>query len=126
MQQPFVAQYLGLSRDQTKGTNEPLSLSLSLSLSLLFSRCGLYIRDGTDLALRMARSQPARQDEIRTKQDYITRQVARRQDVATSLIEANFATVTAAQEREEEWNTKGLESGLNPIVRPGGHSLARE
>jgi len=96
------------------------------NLSLLFSRCGLYIRDGTDLALRMARSQPARQDEIRTKQDYITRQVARRQDVATSLIEANFATVTAAQEREEEWNTKGLESGLNPIVRPGGHSLARE
>jgi hypothetical protein len=49
-------------------------------------------------------------------QPWITQQPKKRSDVAPSVFEYNLATITDAAEREAEWNSTGLGSGLNPIV----------
>lgn len=43
--------------------------------------------------------------------------MVRRADVAPSVFEANLILFAEAQEHENEWSTKGITSGLNPIVR---------
>jgi uncharacterized coiled-coil DUF342 family protein len=48
-------------------------------------------------------------------QPWITQQPKKRSDVAPSVFEYNLATITDAAEREAEWNSTGLGSGLNPI-----------
>eukprot|EP01094_Clydonella_sp_ATCC50884_P005386 TRINITY_DN1431_c0_g1_i1.p1 TRINITY_DN1431_c0_g1~~TRINITY_DN1431_c0_g1_i1.p1 ORF type:complete len:630 (-),score=263.53 TRINITY_DN1431_c0_g1_i1:167-2026(-) len=53
-------------------------------------------------------------DRIRAEQKLVTRQVERDSDVAPSILEDNFAAWVEAREREDEWNTSGLDSGLNP------------
>lgn len=51
-------------------------------------------------------------------QPWITQQPKKKSDVAPSVFEYNLATITDAAERDAEWNSAGLGSGLNPIVRP--------
>eukprot|EP01116_Phalansterium_solitarium_P014129 TRINITY_DN31661_c0_g1_i1.p1 TRINITY_DN31661_c0_g1~~TRINITY_DN31661_c0_g1_i1.p1 ORF type:complete len:625 (-),score=245.12 TRINITY_DN31661_c0_g1_i1:71-1945(-) len=47
---------------------------------------------------------------------YISRQVAYKPQVAPSVFETNLAAVAEQRERENEWNTKGLDSKLNPMA----------
>jgi hypothetical protein len=53
---------------------------------------------------------------VKNFQPFITAQPSERQDVVPSILEFNFSAFTDSQEREQEWNTLGLESGLNPQV----------
>eukprot|EP01112_Ceratiomyxa_fruticulosa_P008695 TRINITY_DN2252_c0_g1_i1.p1 TRINITY_DN2252_c0_g1~~TRINITY_DN2252_c0_g1_i1.p1 ORF type:complete len:627 (-),score=155.13 TRINITY_DN2252_c0_g1_i1:559-2439(-) len=46
----------------------------------------------------------------------VSAQPLRKDDVAPSVFETNLASFAEAQEKENEWNTKGLTSGLNPIA----------
>ncbi|EFA84683.1 hypothetical protein PPL_01675 [Heterostelium album PN500] len=45
----------------------------------------------------------------------INQQPNRTDDVAPSVFEYNLSIYAEAQERENEWNTKGSQSGLNPL-----------
>ncbi|GAM23567.1 hypothetical protein SAMD00019534_067420 [Acytostelium subglobosum LB1] len=45
----------------------------------------------------------------------VTLQPNRCEDIAPSVFEYNLAIFAEAQERENEWNTKGSASGLNPL-----------
>jgi hypothetical protein len=46
----------------------------------------------------------------------VTEQPTRDEDLAPSVFEYNIMAWTEQQERDAEWNTSGLESGLNPMV----------
>eukprot|EP01113_Clastostelium_recurvatum_P012785 TRINITY_DN16665_c0_g1_i2.p1 TRINITY_DN16665_c0_g1~~TRINITY_DN16665_c0_g1_i2.p1 ORF type:complete len:624 (-),score=205.72 TRINITY_DN16665_c0_g1_i2:48-1919(-) len=46
----------------------------------------------------------------------ITAQPLRRDDIPPSVFETNLSAYADAQERENEWNTSGLSSGLNPTA----------
>ncbi len=48
---------------------------------------------------------------------FVTRQPRHRQEVAPSVFETNLSVTSEQAERENEWNTKGLGSNLNPMVR---------
>jgi hypothetical protein len=47
----------------------------------------------------------------------VTEQPTSEEDLAPSVFEYNAKAWTEQQERDAEWNSEGLESGLNPMVR---------
>lgn len=46
---------------------------------------------------------------------YVTEQTKSRHEIASSIFESNIVAYIDQREKENEWNTLGLESGLNPI-----------
>ena len=48
------------------------------------------------------------------KADFVSRQPPRRKDVPPSLLEYNFASLIEEIQQKEEWESQGLDSGLDP------------
>jgi len=53
-------------------------------------------------------------DSFEENADFVTRQPPRRKDVIPSLLEHNFAHLLEEIQLREEWESAGLDSGLNP------------
>jgi len=46
----------------------------------------------------------------------VSSQVNHKSEIAPSIFEANLSAVSGQKEKENEWNTKGLESAMNPMA----------
>lgn len=89
------------------------SLRNNLNFTLLNTR-DLYAPSTPVYYRGFARKTPELEKYLTNYLSFITKQTDR-QDIVPSIFEYNLQSWTDQQEKENEWNTLGLESGLNPM-----------